>query len=637
MRAATIAFCLLLACVLVPLAGADIVVPRKGKAIRGDVRRAGVEVVVNPYYATTPEMTWGVVRLPADAVKEIREEKARALPSGPSEPWDDRPDLRRALGAILMRDSAMARRDGAASLRAEHGVSFAVEVVEPLARAWRAPRGTRHEVALSASRSDPVAGGATYSVLVPESYHPLEPAPLVVALHGGLHRRKEDGRFVFLGTARDVFALLEAEARRRRWILVCPNAVEAPWRPRTTEALVERVLAEVESRYAVDRSRRYLVGFGAGADAAMELAASQPALFAAAGAASAAEPGLARAVSGRRVPIWLYHGEANEHVPVGDARKAANALREKRAAFAYLELPGAGHGLPRVAEEDLYRFLDGYARTAGPDSSLREWADEAVDDDHGIWPHVWADLLRLPSPDLLARLRAGGWDAEAAARGLLGAEPPAEAGDVAPILVNRELPPDARRWAASLLGWLGDASAVGALGDAVRSEPDRGVRRAAVRSLRILGPGAATGDLWQAFEDATTRSFTHEAPPRSVGAYREVILLAAETIEALALAGVDPEGELLPAIEEKVLIGLLKEGPVPSARAEFGESADGVRARLAFAVGRVYRRLDAESTLLDMLRVALRRDPALLQAANQGYEEGLVEGRDRSAHRPRWD
>jgi predicted peptidase len=51
----------------------------------------------------------------------------------------------------------------------------------------------------------------------------------------------------------------------------------------------------------------------------------------------------------RSVPIWIWHGDMDQAVPVARSRQMADALREAGIDAAYTELPGVGHDSWRQA------------------------------------------------------------------------------------------------------------------------------------------------------------------------------------------------------------------------------------------------------------------------------------------------
>ena len=58
-------------------------------------------------------------------------------------------------------------------------------------------------------------------------------------------------------------------------------------------------------------------------------------------------------------PIWIFHGDADESVPVSEARQMAAALTAVKAKFKYTEYPGVGHNSwdNAYAEPDLFPWM----------------------------------------------------------------------------------------------------------------------------------------------------------------------------------------------------------------------------------------------------------------------------------------
>jgi hypothetical protein len=80
--------------------------------------------------------------------------------------------------------------------------------------------------------------------------------------------------------------------------------------------------------------------------------------------------------------------------------------------------------------------------------------------------------------------------------------------------------------------------------------------------------------------------------------------------------------EVLPGLEEALVIGVLRDPRPVRARAEAGEDAGAERADLLGALARTYRDLGAPRTLLDMLRLVGRGDRRALGAIDAGAREG---------------
>jgi predicted peptidase len=60
-----------------------------------------------------------------------------------------------------------------------------------------------------------------------------------------------------------------------------------------------------------------------------------------------------------RLPIWIFHGDADLTVPVDESRRMAAALKANGANVQYSELPGVGHNAwdPAYDRADLIAWL----------------------------------------------------------------------------------------------------------------------------------------------------------------------------------------------------------------------------------------------------------------------------------------
>ena len=47
----------------------------------------------------------------------------------------------------------------------------------------------------------------------------------------------------------------------------------------------------------------------------------------------------------RKVPIWVFHGENDKIVPVGQSQAMVEALKDARSKVKYTEYAGEGHGV----------------------------------------------------------------------------------------------------------------------------------------------------------------------------------------------------------------------------------------------------------------------------------------------------
>ena len=208
-----------------------------------------------------------------------------------------------------------------------------------------------------------------YKVYVPDVYTPDSRWPVILFLHGAGERGTDGVVQTKIGLGR---AIREFPSRYPA-IVVFPQApLETTWvgeQGRVAMAALEKTLHE----FSTDRDRVYLTGLSMGGQGAWSVAYAHSDQFAAAivvcgfigiGSgpfatfmpAAAADPPAALATRIRRLPVWLYHGDADRSVPVEQSRTIVASLKAAGADVQYTELPGVGHnswdaafGSPQVA------------------------------------------------------------------------------------------------------------------------------------------------------------------------------------------------------------------------------------------------------------------------------------------------
>ena len=197
-----------------------------------------------------------------------------------------------------------------------------------------------------------------YRLLLPEDYDIKKKHPLLVFLHGAGERGNDNELQLTHGS--DQF-LTPAFRKQYPAIIVFPQCPkDAYWatilsrevplkfsyskRPKKnpTLDLVEGMLKEVLSNYAIDQSRIYVGGLSMGAMGTFELVYRNPKLFAAAFAiCGGANPKIARKI---RRPMWrIDHGEADSVVPFTLSKQMVAALKKKKALVSFNRYPGVNH------------------------------------------------------------------------------------------------------------------------------------------------------------------------------------------------------------------------------------------------------------------------------------------------------
>jgi polyhydroxybutyrate depolymerase len=170
----------------------------------------------------------------------------------------------------------------------------------------------------------------TYRVHVPARYDPAEPAPLLVALHGGgMDRQRDDG---FDGLAR--------ESEFHGFIAVYPDGWTAPGKGKRATwnagnccgdardqkvndvGFVQQVVTNVFRQVSIDRERIYAAGVSDGGMMAYRLACDLPHLFR--GVASVGGADVSGTCAGDKpVSVLHFHAKNDPRVPFASARATA--------------------------------------------------------------------------------------------------------------------------------------------------------------------------------------------------------------------------------------------------------------------------------------------------------------------------
>ena len=97
-------------------------------------------------------------------------------------------------------------------------------------------------------------------------------------------------------------------------------------------------------KFAIDRRRIYVMGQSMGGAGTWNMTAYRPLLFAAAVACCGSKTwdGAARSI---HTPLWNFHGNADETVPVAVSRDRIAAMRKAGGRPLYTEYAGVGHNV----------------------------------------------------------------------------------------------------------------------------------------------------------------------------------------------------------------------------------------------------------------------------------------------------
>ncbi len=200
-----------------------------------------------------------------------------------------------------------------------------------------------------------------YCVFVPPSYTPQRAWPVILFLHGS----GEAGDDGFLQTDVGIGRALRRYHRMIPAIVVMPQAPrQAQWTG-TMSRMALRCVEETSRDYHLDPQRVYLTGLSLGGIGAWALAAELPDRFAAVvPICGVGDPDAAGRL--KDLPIWAFHGSADDRVPVSGSREVVRALREAGSSkIQYTEIENGGHLIwdQAYADPQLWKWLFSQSRT----------------------------------------------------------------------------------------------------------------------------------------------------------------------------------------------------------------------------------------------------------------------------------
>lgn len=518
-----LALVLLLTCLT---AAADTVYLKGGRKIRGRIVSEDPEVVINPYNSTVSGMVFGVERFPKTRVKKIK----RTLPTHEHEffrrlgeletaeqclelaAWCKQRKLkehrlyalergffldptnraiRKELGGKLPKGDPAEHRKLAtrylegndeeraavlSEMRSSKGFPWSERYLQRALRSKGLGKGLQENRPL-ALRANKIEKPVYFTILVPDSYDPLVPTPLLFGLHGG-GKGGKDGKEV-VGSGRQAMPFYQRQCARRGWICVCPNAVVGGWSNRLNHDVVDAVLDELRALYNIDENRMYLTGHSMGGGGTWAQGRRLVEAWAAiAPTASFRVQGLAD-LEKTKTGFYVYHSADDPRTGIGGVRPYMLKLPGSKSDFVYTELPKRGHSLPTEVVDDIFVFFDMRRLTEAPrrkaavrprSSFLRK---VSRDEKKYLPPLEGRGDGDLKLNGLLKDLRTGGGVAEQAVRALIKHPDPKVASRVGKILLNARSSSDVRMYSARVLAGRKAKESVKPLGRTLRIETDK--------------------------------------------------------------------------------------------------------------------------------------------------------------------
>ncbi|HEY0715962.1 MAG TPA: PHB depolymerase family esterase, partial [Polyangia bacterium] len=194
-----------------------------------------------------------------------------------------------------------------------------------------------------------------YRLYVPRDYLQSRRYPLLVVLHGAGERGSDNEAHLGNG----VLAFCDAALQKKTPAFVvypqCPVGaqwVETPWdvghydqgkvplsQPLRT---LLQLVAALATEFTLDPGRQLLAGLSMGGYGVWDLVTRFPERYAGAVAiCGGGDP--SQAARAKSVPIWAFHGAADDVVPVAGSRQMVQALKKAGGKVKYTEWAGKGH------------------------------------------------------------------------------------------------------------------------------------------------------------------------------------------------------------------------------------------------------------------------------------------------------
>ncbi len=178
----------------------------------------------------------------------------------------------------------------------------------------------------------------SYYLYYPDNYESVadEKFPLLLFLHGGgesgdtLQTLKRSGppKLIAGGKKFPFLILAPQNPERKKW-----------WNTRAVAQLLDTIIAHNK----VDPKRIYITGLSRGGGAAWEMAVQYPEKFAAMAVVCGMAPLPYASWIDKNMPIWVFHGEEDESVPISESENMVRKLKSMGHDIQFTRYAGVGH------------------------------------------------------------------------------------------------------------------------------------------------------------------------------------------------------------------------------------------------------------------------------------------------------
>ena len=200
-----------------------------------------------------------------------------------------------------------------------------------------------------------------YRLLKPLDYDSTKQYPLVVCLSGGAGRGTDNIKQIAGSKSAQVLSTLENRNKFPAFIFVPQCPPNSDWgrtlgkiereslikrgkdNQPSVKSLVFEIIYALEEEFNIDTTRLYITGQSMGGSGAWHFILTHPQMFAAAIiVCGGANPDLAKNITD--MPIWVFHGENDNRIPVDFSRNMIAAIKKAGGNPKYNEFPNIGHG-----------------------------------------------------------------------------------------------------------------------------------------------------------------------------------------------------------------------------------------------------------------------------------------------------
>jgi len=189
-----------------------------------------------------------------------------------------------------------------------------------------------------------------YRLFVPASYNKAGKYPLIIWLHGaggaGTDNLLQISGDQIPGTR--LWTNSENQLRHPAFVLVPQStggwASSSVTQLSDEERLVVEILTAVKAEFSIDAKRVYVSGQSNGGFGTWDMVSKRPDLFAAAiPLCGGGNPALAPALVS--MPIWAFHGEKDDVIPVAETRSMIAAIKRLGGTPRFTEYKGVDHNV----------------------------------------------------------------------------------------------------------------------------------------------------------------------------------------------------------------------------------------------------------------------------------------------------